>query len=89
MSLYDYEQSKEIAAHDYQFYALIMAAIRQADTDNLLKLELAFPRQAAELRRRYDMPGGLLPEDSAPTPLPVLKRINFDEDEDRGGYDPR
>lgn len=53
MSTYDYEISKEIFAKDYPFYALIMAAMRQADTDNFAKLEEAFPDTAEELRRRY------------------------------------
>lgn len=38
MSYYDYEVSKLISAEDPPFYSLIMAAMRQADTDNLNKL---------------------------------------------------
>lgn len=43
------------------FYTLIMAAMRQADTDNLEALQSAFPRVWNELRRRYNAPGGKLP----------------------------
>lgn len=61
MSRFDYEQSKRIAAEGYSFYALIMAAIRQADTENAAKLRRAFPETAEELQTRYDAPGGFLP----------------------------
>ena len=40
---YDYVMSLSIGAKDYPFYALIAAAMRQADTDNLEKLSAAFP----------------------------------------------
>jgi hypothetical protein len=58
MSLYDYKTSQKIAAEDYLFYALIMAAMRQADTNNVIKLKSAFPDTWAELERRYHAPGG-------------------------------
>jgi hypothetical protein len=64
VSFYDYEVSKEIALHDYPFYALIMAAIRQADTENARNLRMAFPGVAFELQARYNAPGGRLPGDS-------------------------
>lgn len=67
MSLYDYKQSIEIAAEDYPFYALIMAAMRQADSDNIVALKLAFPQVYYELNRRYHAPGGLLPGEAEPT----------------------
>lgn len=50
---------------DYSYYALIMAAMRMADTDNTAKLEQVFPQVADELRRRYHAPGGLLPGDKS------------------------
>jgi len=43
------------------FYALIMAAMRQADTDNLERLKEAFPDVWAELSTRYMREGGFLP----------------------------
>jgi len=63
MSLYDYEESKRIAAQDFCFYALIMAAMRQADSNNLEALCRAFPQVYSELRERYNTRGGRLPED--------------------------
>jgi hypothetical protein len=40
---HEYYTSMTISAHDYPFYALIAAAMRQADTDNLERLKAAFP----------------------------------------------
>ena len=60
MSFHEYAVSREIAAHDYPFYALIMAAMRQADTANARKLRMAFPTVWAELHDRYNAPGGML-----------------------------
>jgi hypothetical protein len=65
MSRHDYEMSKHISAQDYPFYALVMATMRQADTDNSLILQLAFPDVWSELQDRYNAPGGILPEDTA------------------------
>ena len=63
MSLYDYQVSKKVAAQDYPFYALIMAALRQADDRNVELLKAAFPAVWHELKRRYRAGGGILPED--------------------------
>ena len=60
MSYFDYIIGQEISAKNYPFYALIQAAMRQADTNNLYKLESVFPHIAEELRLRYNAPGGLL-----------------------------
>ena len=65
MSLYDYEKSREIALRDEPFYALIMAAARHADSDNLRLLRHAWPETIAELEARYNAPGGLLPSEMA------------------------
>ncbi len=63
MSHYDYEVSKHIAAKDFPFYALIMAAMRQADPANLGELQMAFPTVYTELQARYNAPGGFLPDE--------------------------
>jgi hypothetical protein len=42
------------------FYTLLMAAMREADTDNLNKLQRAFPEVLNELQARYNAPGGKL-----------------------------
>jgi Zn ribbon nucleic-acid-binding protein len=63
MSLYDYRESLEISKKDPQFYALIMCAMRKADTDNMAKLRHMWPEIYAEFEQRYHAPGGILPED--------------------------
>jgi hypothetical protein len=65
VSYHEYKTSQEIAAQDYPFYALIMAAMRQADSDNGEKLKEAFPKTWLELWNRYHAPGGILESDDA------------------------
>lgn len=61
MSLVSYLQSRQIVAQrDWDFSALIMAAMRKADTGNAALLREAFPRIHAELAARYEAPGGAL-----------------------------
>ena len=60
MSLHSYEESLEISKGDPPFSALIMAAMRKADTSNTTKLQLAFPEIWEELMERYWTPGGLV-----------------------------
>lgn len=61
MSRHDYQASIEIVRDDPSFRALVMAAMRRADTSNLELLKDAFPLIWAELEARYNAPGGLLP----------------------------
>lgn len=63
MSLYDYQISLELTKDDPPFYALIMAAMRKADSDNITKLQTAFPETYKELYARYHAPGGRLPDE--------------------------
>ena len=58
---YDYMRSQQLSAEP--FYALIMAAMRGADTANLAKLRAAFPEVWAELQARYHAPGGKIPDE--------------------------
>ncbi len=51
MSLHEYQQSQDIELENYPFYALIMAAIRQADTDNLNRLRYTFPEIYQEFKK--------------------------------------
>jgi hypothetical protein len=69
MSLYDYEASRRLPT-DTPFYALIMAAMRRADTANLALLREAWPDVWAELDARYNAPGGVLPGDPEYPPVP-------------------
>ena len=64
MSLYDYRASKELSESDPPFAALIMAALRKADSANAYELRSAFPDICAEMQARYDAPGGVLPSDA-------------------------
>lgn len=84
MSLHEYEASKRIALKDYPFYGIIMAAMRQADTDNLAALQRAFPEVWTELQRRYNAPMGMLPGESVPATLTYTGRskpIPVDDEE--------
>lgn len=63
MSRHEYEVSQRIDHMDPPFYALIMAAMRKADTPNMAKLRRAFPDTHAELEARYNAPGGVLDSD--------------------------
>lgn len=64
MSHYDYVASRQIGATDPPFYAIIMAAIRKADTFNSARLRSAFPEVWDEYEARYNAPGGILPTDN-------------------------
>lgn len=72
MSRYDYIKSQELSAGDPPFAALIMAAIRKADTINGMKLQAVFPDIVQEFRERYSAPGGYLPEEVPVTPFEAV-----------------
>lgn len=61
LSRYDYEASKVIVAKGHPFYALIAAAMTQADFKNLVYLRTAWPEVWRDLEARYNAPGGVLP----------------------------
>jgi len=56
-TVYDYKESLKIAANDYQFAALIMAAMRKADSWNLAKLKVEWPEIWEKLQELYNTPG--------------------------------
>jgi len=68
VSLYDYRASLSVSMADPPFYALVMAAMRGADTTNAARLRMAFPDTWDELQARYNAPGGLLVGDTPLTP---------------------
>jgi hypothetical protein len=70
MTWYDYRESKRFGA-DPNFYALIMAAMRKADTFNAIKLHTAFPDVWDEAYARYWAPGGVIAGD----PPGLLERV--------------
>jgi hypothetical protein len=59
MSLHEYKAARKLAG-EVPFYALIMAAMRDADEVNLMKLREAWPDVFEEMQARYDAPAGLL-----------------------------
>ena len=63
MSYHEYQVSTQLAIQDVPFYALIMAAMRKADTLNAALLRSAFPTVWAEVDARYNSPGGQLETD--------------------------
>jgi len=60
MSLHDYKESQELEAKGYGFYALIMAAMRQADDMNTQRLRQVYPALFVELQQRYNAQQGLI-----------------------------
>ena len=63
MSLYDYRKAIEISLDDPPFYALIMAAMLKADTQNSARLRALWPEVWDECDARYHSAGGYLPEE--------------------------
>lgn len=61
--LYEFEQSRRIVACGDPFYALLCALIVQADSENLERIEVAFPEEVAIFSRRYNNRGGLSDEE--------------------------
>lgn len=43
LSKREYVQSRDLSTRGYDFYSLVAAAMRQADTENLARLRAAFP----------------------------------------------
>lgn len=58
MTIYDYTRARELRGEP--FYALLMAAVAEADSFNYEKLRAVFPEIVAEVQERYEAPGGLL-----------------------------
>ncbi|MBA7569365.1 hypothetical protein ES708_11104 [subsurface metagenome] len=65
MSLYDYRLSLELSKDDPTFSALIMAAMRKADTDDMSRLVLEWPEIYQEFQARFNTPGGFLTDEEA------------------------
>jgi hypothetical protein len=61
MTFYDYTVSRYLVGTSFE--ALIMAAMRGADTTNLALLREAWPDVWNELEARYNAPGGVLDGD--------------------------
>jgi hypothetical protein len=74
MSLHAYHYSRKLGLDDPPFYALIMAAMRKADSDNLELLKKAFPEIWQELHARYNAPLGVLEEELPTVDMEVLQQ---------------
>lgn len=63
MCLHEYRIGMEISGNDYPFYALIQAAMRQAEPKNLEMLRGCWPEVWDDLFVRYHTAGGVLESD--------------------------
>jgi hypothetical protein len=60
MSLHEYRQTQNEVVRNTNFYALIMAAMRRADSYNEAKLRAAFPEVWEELQCSWRRASGRL-----------------------------
>jgi hypothetical protein len=60
---FSYRASVELGKNDPDFYGLVMAAMRKADSFNAERLRRAFPEVWDDLQARYNAPGGILDSD--------------------------
>lgn len=63
MSLYNFKVAITLQHEDVPFYALIMAALMRADSENYTVLARAFPEIEVETFNRYRSPNGKLLSD--------------------------
>lgn len=63
VNLIDFTIGANLAASDIPFAALIAAAVMRSDHDNLERLSSVFPEAVRDTQRRYNAPGGGLPDD--------------------------
>lgn len=64
LGLHAYHCSLKLGASSNQpYYALIAAAMRLGDAENVAKLREAFPSVWDELQARYNAPLGVIPSD--------------------------
>lgn len=73
MSHHAYRVSAKLAQMDPPFEALIMAALRRADSGNAERIRAAWPEIADEAQARYDAPAGVLATD--PDAVETLARM--------------
>lgn len=60
---YELMEAASIEKKPWSFNAIIQAAMREADSDNIIMLASLFPIIFSELKARYAAPGGVLPDD--------------------------
>jgi hypothetical protein len=76
MSLHGYHYSRKLALDDAPLESLIFAAIRKADSDNLMRLGTAFPELIAEMKMRYNARLGVIPSDGDIDLELLAKQVN-------------
>jgi hypothetical protein len=79
VSLYDYNVSRQISRSDPPFAALIMAALRKANTDDAAWLWRSFPDICQEMQDRCNAPGGRLPGDPEHETMPDVEAMGTAE----------
>lgn len=75
-TVHDYEYARRLVAQDPPFWALVIAAMRRADTNNERALREAFPQVWEELDRRYHAPMALLEGESRPLTLQPQETVS-------------
>jgi len=77
LNIIDYKVSQRLGVYDVPFSALIAAAMRKADSNNIEKLKSAWPEVFTDLQKRYNGPGGATTEElqSKPTIVDDAERI--------------
>lgn len=68
LNIIDYKVSQRLSFYDLPFSALIAAAMRKADSNNIEKLKSAWPETFADLQKRYNGPGGATQEELQKSP---------------------
>ncbi len=74
MTLHEFQAAQRLHAEQHPFYALLMAAMRAADTHNAALLREHWPAVWAELSERYDAPGALLPGEPGRAEIDAQRR---------------
>lgn len=59
LSVFDYQESLRIEIRGAPFYAVLAAAMRRADSENLERLRFMFPIIYTDLERWRNTPGAL------------------------------
>jgi len=68
MDEFEFRDGIALWRQGHSFYALLVAAFKKADSNNLEKLKVAFPDEFEIARKRYAAPdSGLLPGEKWPS----------------------
>jgi hypothetical protein len=73
MSRIDYHLAVDLKNADVPFYALVMAAMMRADSDNIEILKTGWPEVWREVQARWKAPGGALTGEVARSPASISR----------------